>query len=228
MSGGGLRRVSFGLLAAVVVALLSAGVVAAGNPGKEKIALTKAGNKHAKAEVLHRADVGAGWKGGFKKPTLSSAMPCSNYRPKQSDLGLSGAAESVWQKPLFVIDNEAQVLKTVAMVRRDWRRTLVAPQVLPCLRDGFSASLGSTGKLISFGRVTFPHIAPETRAFRAVAKVKTSAGPLMLDVDFVVLGLRRNELTLEFTAPKAARGSVKRIETRWARLLASRAAHSGG
>jgi hypothetical protein len=203
--------------------LISAGVVAAGNPGKEKIALTAAGNKQAKAEVLHRADVGAGWKGGFKKPQLSSTMPCSNYRPKQSDLVLTGAAESLWQKPLFLIQNEAQVLRTKAMVHHDWQRTVLAPQVLPCLRHGFAKGLGSSGKLVSFGRIAFPRIAPETRAFRAVAKVQTSAGPVVLDLDFVALGVGRNELTLQFTAPKAAGSSLKRIETRWARLLARRA-----
>ena len=139
----------------------------------------------------------------------------------------SDRAEATWQKPAFVIDNEAQVLRTTGMVGRDWRRTVLAPQVLPCLRQGFVKAFGSRGKLVSFSRAAFPHVATRTRAFRAVAKVKTSVGQLLLDIDFVAFAVGRNELTLEATGPKAARSSLTHIETRWARLLASRA-RSGG
>jgi hypothetical protein len=203
--------------------LLTAGVVLAGNPGKERIALTAAGKKQAGAEVLQRADVGAGWSGGSKKPDLSSSLPCSDYHPKQSDLVLVGAAESAWQKPAILIDSEAEVLKTAAMVHRDWRRTVLAPQVLPCLRHGFAKSLGPSEKLVSFGRVSFPHVAPRTRAFRGVAKVKTSLGYIPLEIDVVVFGVGRNELSLVVSGPETTKSSLKRIETRRARLLAGRA-----
>lgn len=216
------RRVSFGLLAAVGVALISAGVVLAGNPSKEKIALTAAGNKQARAEVLHRADVGAGWSGGLRKPHLPATLHCS-YRPRQSDLVVVGASESIWQKPGFVLDSGAQVLRTAAMVRKDWRRTVLAPPVTPCLRQSFAKSLGSAGKLVSFGRVAFPHVATRTRAYRAVADVKSSLGTVPLDIDFVAFGAGRNELNVTISGPKAARSSLKRIEIRWARLLARRA-----
>jgi hypothetical protein len=204
------------------VALISAGVVVAANPGKEKVALTAAGNKRAKAEVLHRADVGTGWSGGLRKPHLPATLPCS-YRPKQSDLVVVGASESIWQKPGFVIDSGAQVLRNAAMVRKDWRRTVLAPQVVPCLRHTFAKSLGSNGKLVSFGRVAFPHVATRTRAFRAVADVKSSLGTVPLDIDFVAFGAGRNELNLMISGPRQARSSLTRIEKRWARLLASRA-----
>ena len=216
------RRVLFGLLAAVVVALISAGAVVAANPGKEKIALTKAGNKRARAEVLHSADVGAGWSGAFKKPHLPATLDCS-YRPKQSDLVVVGAAESVWQKPAFVIDSGAQVLKTAAMVAKDWRRTVVAPQVTPCLRQSLVKGLGSGGKLVSFGRVAFPHIAKRVRAYRAVVDVKSSVGTVPLDVDVLAIGAGRNELNLTISGPKKARNSLTRVEKRMARLMVSRA-----
>jgi hypothetical protein len=218
----GSRRLSSGLLAALAVALISAGVVLAGNPAKEKIALTKAGNKQAGAEVLHRVDVGAGWSGGFKKPHLPATLDCS-YRPKQSDLVVIGASESLWQKPGFVLDSAAQVLRTAAMVGKDWRRTVLAPQVAPCLRHSLAKSLGSGAKLSSFGRLAFPHVATHTRAFRAVVNVKSSLGTVPLDVDILALGVGRNELNLTISGPKKVRSSLKRIEIRWSRLLARRA-----
>jgi hypothetical protein len=216
------RRVSFGLLVVAGIALISAGVVAAGNPAKEKIALTKAGNKQARAEVLHRADVGAGWSGGFKKPHLPETLHCS-YRPKQSDLVVVGASESFWQKPGFVLDSGAQVLRNAAMVGKDWRRTVLAPQVAPCLRHSLAKSLGSSGKLVSFGRLAFPHVATRTRAFRAVVDVKSSLGTVPLDIDVLAFGVGRNELNLTISGPKQAASSLKRIEIRWARLLGRRA-----
>jgi hypothetical protein len=217
-----LGRVSSGLLAAVVVASISAGVVVAGNPSKEKIALTAAGNKLARAEVLHRGDVGAGWSGGFRKPHLPATLPCS-YRPKQSDLVVVGAAEGIWQKTAFVVDSQAQVLKTAAMVQKDWRRTVLDPQVAPCLRRGLVKGLGAGQKLVSFGRVAFPHIAPLTRAYRAVVKVKTAEGSIPVEIDIVAIGVGRNELNLTISGPKAAGASLKHIETRMARLVARRA-----
>lgn len=194
----------------------------AGNPGKEKIALTAAGNKLARAEVLHRADVGAGWSGGLKKPQLPATLHCS-YRPKQSDLVVVGAAEGFWQKPAFVLDSDAQVLKTAAMVQKDWRRTVLARQVTPCLRHSLVKGLSPGEKLLSFGRVAFPHVAPLTRAYRAVIKVKTSAGLVPVEIDILAIGAGRNELNLTVSGPEKARSSLRHVETRMARLLARRA-----
>jgi hypothetical protein len=194
----------------------------AGDPSKERIALTAAGNAQARAEIVKRADVGRGWKGGFRKPNISSSMPCSNYRPKQSDLVLIGAAESTFASLGVEIDSEAQVLRTAAMVRRDWQRTILAPQVIPCLRQGFTKSLGSNAKLVSFGRIAFPHIMSRTRAFRAVASVQTAVNTVRLEIDFVAMGSGRNELTLTLVGPAAAQRAFHSTEVRLARVLAGR------
>jgi len=210
-------------MAVTVVALVAAGVALAGDPSKEKIARTAAGNAQAKAEVVRKADVGSGWKGGFRKPDLSSSMPCATYHPKQSDLGLIGAAESRFSRPALEVDSEAQVLRAVAMVQRDWQRTILAPQVMPCLRQGFTKALGAHGKLGSFRQVTFPRVASLTRAFRLVANVATQFGPVPLEIDFVAMGSGRNELTLTLSGPTVARSTLHTTEVRLARLLAGRA-----
>jgi hypothetical protein len=209
-------------MAVTVVALVAAGVALAGDPSKETIARTAAGNAQAKAEVVRKADVGSGWKGGFRKPDLSS-LPCTTYHPKQSDLVLIGAAESRFSRPALEVDSEAQVLRAAAMVRRDWQRTILAPQVMPCLRQGFTKALGAHAKLVSFRQVAFPHIASLTRAFRLVANVATQFGPVPLEIDFVAMGSGRNELTLTLSGPTVARSTLHATEVRLARLLAGRA-----
>jgi hypothetical protein len=205
-----------------LVALVAAGVALAGNPGKEKVALTAAGNAKAKAEVLHKADVGSDLKGGFRKPQIPPSLNCPTYRPKQSDLVLVGAAESVWKNQLLAVESAAQVLRTSAMVRLDWQRTVLARQVMPCMAQNFSKSLGSNAALVSFRHVSFPHLATYTRAFRVVAKVSTPGGVVPAEIDLVALASGRNELTLTVTGPGAAKTFLRAQEVGLARALARR------
>ena len=199
---------------AAVVALIAAGAALA---DKEKIARTPAGNARAASEVLHRGDLGKGWSGGPTPPTLNSQEPCS-YRPKQSDLVVVGAAETEWGKSGYEIESEAQVLRTASMVRRDWRRTVLAPQVLPCLRAAFEKFLSSHGKVLSVRRVAFPRVATYTRAFVLVARINGTR----FESDFVALGAGRNELSLTLSTVGSPRASLRADELRLARVLAHR------
>jgi hypothetical protein len=209
------------LCGSAAAVLVAAGIASASTPNKEKIAYTAAGRTKAKAEVLKRTDVGSGWSGGSRKPDVSSALPCS-YKPKQNDLVLIGAAETDWRQPGYEIDSEAQVLRRADMVRRDWRRTVLAPQVVPCLRQGLEKSLGSAGTFVSFGRVAFPRVASLTQAFRAVFKVSSGSTTVPVEVDVLALGSGRNELTLTLTGLEARRSALHTSEMRFARRLAAR------
>jgi hypothetical protein len=208
----------FGSIAAVLV---TAGIAWASGPSKEKIAYTAAGQAKAKAEILRQADLGKSWHGGSRKPDVSSALPCS-YKPKQDDLVLIGAAESDWHAQGVEIDSEAQVLRTAEMVRRDWRRTILARQVVPCLRHGFEKTLGSTGTLVSFGRTAFPHVAKLTQGFRAVITVKSASSSVPVEIDVVALGSGRNEITLTLTGLVEARNALHTVELRLALPLTRR------
>jgi hypothetical protein len=209
------------LCASIAAVLVAAGVAWATNPSKEKIAYTAAGQAKAKAEVLQQLDLGQGWVGGSRKPDVSSALPCS-YKPKQNDLVLIGAAEADWRGPGLEIDSEAQVLRTADMVRRDWRRTILAPQVVPCLRHGFQKSLSSSGKLVSFGKTSFPHVATLTQGFRAVIQVKQGSSSVPIEIDVLGLGAGRNEITLTLTGLVSVRKALHTAEIRLARRLTGR------
>jgi hypothetical protein len=204
-----------------VGALLSAGVAGA---DKEKVRLTAAGRAAAREAVVRLADLGAGarWTGGVRKADLSSTMPCAGYRPKQSDLVLIGAAKTVWKTTGLQIASEAQVLKTPAMVRLDWKRTVLAPQVLPCLRRGLAKSLPTSQRFISLRQIAFPRLATYTRAYRALIDVTTSTATTRVMVDIALVGRGRSEITLVTTAALAAAPVVKPAEIRLARLLAAR------
>ena len=214
-------RKTIAFLGAVTAALLLASAAVA---DKEQIHLTGAGQAVARAAVMHRADLGAasGWTGGSKKPNLSSGTGCANFKPKQSDLVLIGAAETVFKHPGVEFDSEAQVLKTPAMVRLDWQRTVLAPQVTPCLRANLEKQLTRAERLVSVRRIAFPAVAPYTRAYRATVDVKSASGTARVFVDLVVLGRGNVELTLTTTAPLVAAPAVRGAELRLARALVAR------
>lgn len=215
------KRLLLVLGLAVVVGLVFVGVAVA---DKEKIALTKAGQSAARAAVIRRSDLGAatGWTGGARTPDLSGQMPCTSFHPKQSDLVLVGAAQTVWKHAGLELDSEAQVLKTPAMVQLDWRRTVLAPQMLPCMRSGLAKGLGSSARLVSLRPLPFPQLATYTHAYRALADVTVATGTVRVVVDMVLVGRGRTEITLSVTAPAAGAGAAGAAEITLARLLAAR------
>lgn len=173
--------------------------------------------------MVRRADLsGKNWSGGLEKPQFSSGLRCS-YKPKQSDLVVIGAAQTTWDKPTtYEISSQAQVLRTAAMVRRDWRRTVIAPQVLPCLRNTFKAYVGSDGKVLSVSRVAFPHLVKYTRAFRFLATLGTGNSQELLELDIVLLGAGRDEVSLSLTSAGGNKAWLRAEELRLARVLAHR------
>jgi hypothetical protein len=218
------RKLRPALLVAAVGAATLAGTAAAGVPNKEKIHLTAAGQAAARAVVLTRADIGpvSGWTGGAKKPDLSSTPPCVSFHPKQSDLTVNGAAESVFTHAGLQFDSNVQVLETPHMVLLDWQRTVLAPQILPCLREGLTKTIGSNARVVSVKRIAIPKLATYTNAFRVVIDVQASSTTVRLLADIVVAGRGRTEVTLTTTAPYAALAGVWPAELRLARLLVAR------
>ena len=122
------------LAAASAAAAVLCSVAGAADPGKEKIRFDAADQAAARAAVLGRSELGPGWSGGRRKPDLSPAPNCPNYHAKQSDLVLTGAAESEFRRDGFDVDSEVQVLRTAGMVTLDWRRSVITPGAFPCLR----------------------------------------------------------------------------------------------
>jgi hypothetical protein len=209
------------LVCAASIALVAAGAALA---DKEKVHLTSSGQAAAHAAVLKKADLGSatGWTGGSKKPEINSGTGCKSFQPKQSDLVLIGAAETVWKHAGIEFDSQAQVLQTPEMVRLDWKRTVLAPQVMPCLKSNVVKSLTASERLVSFKRLAFPKVATYTRAYRAVMDVKSGSSTVRVFTDILAIGRGNVELTIGTTALYAGEASVKAAEVRLAKLLVSR------
>jgi len=210
-----------GTAAAATLLVVVAGA-AAGGPGKQKVELNAADQAAARAVVLRRSDLGAGWTGGRIKPDLSGGLTCPSYHPKVSDLVVTGAASSEFRRTGLALANEVEIFRTAAMVSRDWRRSIV-PAAVPCLRRTLTKGLGAQARVVSFGRIPFPPVTAHTAAFRGVVEVSALGRTVRVLLDIVLVGRGRTEISLDATAPAAAARAVSAAERRLARALVARA-----
>ena len=210
------------VMAIAVVAFVAAPVVLAGD-GKEQIRFNAADQAAARAVVIRRADLGSGWAGGPAKPDLSAGPSCPDYHPKVSDLVLTGAARTTFQRSGFEFDSQSGVLKTRRMVALDWRRSVLAPGVVPCLRRTIGSGLGPNANVVSFKKLPFPTLATYSALFRGVISVQAQGKTVRVLTDLVLVGRSRTELTLTVVGPASAKSAISAAERRLARVLITRA-----
>jgi hypothetical protein len=204
---------------AVLCALTFAGAALA---EKWPVQYNAADQAAARAAVLKKSDLGtAGWTGGARKPDFSPSE-CTTYQPKVSDLLVTGAAASAWSYAgALVFHSETWVLKTAAMVKLDWQRTVAHPSFLPCAREEFGSE--PNWKLVSVKRIGLPALAPLARRYRLVVDYTREGETVRLLVDLILIGKGRTEISLLTTAPYADRKPVEAAEVRLARALVARA-----
>jgi hypothetical protein len=207
------------------LAFATAAAASTWDGGRQQVHLTAADNAAARHVVLRKADFGGapGWRGGTKKPDLSSTGPrCANFHPKYSDLVLSGIAETEFQNGGLYIDDEVQILKSAPMVKLDWQRSVLAPGLLPCLRTYLAKGAPANAKVRGIHELAFPRVAQYTAAYRLVLDVTSAGTTASMLLDLVLVGRGRTEITLTTVAPYAARVPIKAAEERLARLVVSR------
>ena len=212
-------------LTAVVLGLVAAAAAepASAPPSKEQIHFTAADQRAALGAVLRLRDLGSsGWRGGRVKPDLTSGLACRGYAPKQSDLVLTGAAETAWGRTGLQVRSVAQVLRTRTMVARDWERTVTDPRAITCLRGAITRGLTSSERLVSFRRLPFPRLATYATAYRALIDVSVQGTHARVLADLVLVGKSRTEVTLMLAAPASAGASISAADVRLARSLLAR------
>lgn len=209
-------------LAASAVVLVSAPGVFAGD-GKQQVKLNKRDQAAARVAVLRRTDLGSsGWQGGSVKPDLSSTPNCSHFQPKVSDLVVTGAAETAFNRSSLEFSSVAEVLETRRMVRLDWRRSVVPRAAVPCLRRTLANGLPAGARIVSFARVPFPHVGTRSARFRGVIRIDVLGRTTRLVTDIVITFRSRTEITLNAAGPASAARSISATEARLARALVSR------
>ncbi|MEO9176068.1 MAG: hypothetical protein ABI317_11205 [Gaiellales bacterium] len=215
---GGMRRI---LSTALLLTLTIVASAAASGSDQEQVKLTPAGQAAARSAILRLADLGpvSGFTGGPVTPGESSTPDCATYHPKQSDLVKNGDAESSFSQKNILIESEATVLASAAMVQTDWQRT-VRPELAGCLRALFARSLGASGKVVSVSDLSFPQVATYAHGYRAVLQVVKAGTTSRVVSDFILFGRGRTEITLNVTSPPST--STAAVEAQLAGTLAAR------
>jgi len=212
------------LLLVVATALALAGAAAAGTADHNQVKLTAADQAVAKKIVIKASDLGTGWSGGAVKFDLNDTLVCANYHPKQSDLVLTGAAEARYAVGSSQLDSVAQVFRTADMVTTDWHRSVLNPQLVPCLRETLAGSLAPSQKIASIGRIAFPQgHGILAREFRTVLNVTANGSTTKGLVDLIVFARGRSELSLTTIGSYDQRAGMARAEHALVGLMLTRA-----
>ena len=205
--------------AVVGATVLFAATAALGEaPDNYRINLNPADQSAARATVLRRADLAKlgglellpaeKWTGGMEKPDLSPDDSPPACNPKESDLVLTGAATSSFKNKrvglavMVTLGSEVRVLKTARMVRLDWERSINAPNLLTCGRQGLGRGLmkafpaGTNPRLKSFKRLNYPLGMRYPTAFVAVVDLTIKGRKVSAAAEVLVQYKGRTEIHL--------------------------------
>jgi hypothetical protein len=207
------------VVAVLGTAVLSATALAAeGDPQKRH---TPADTAKARSIVLKRGDLGAGWKRDTS-PDTDDDLACSYYDPDQSDLVETGSAEGNFESQIAFVASEASIYRTAAQAQTAWSRA-AKRELARCFGELLAKELRrevGQVRIVRAGVLPFPRVAPQTAAWRIVARITESGRTLPLTVDLIALRRARIIVLLGVIqfgpTPQAA------AERQLARLLASR------
>ena len=186
------------------------------------VKISSADQAKARAALLRRADLGAGWTGGPVQTSPLTPPNCPGFAPKESDLVVTGHADAryVFQQLGVELDQDVQVLESAEDVQTDFSRT-ISPGLARCLQY----QLGKLAHVsdVSVTRIPFPPTGSVSAVFRAELTVKTSKGLGRLVSDYVFFGVGRTEYEFTVIAPADSRDQLVRFELGLAQRLLRRA-----
>lgn len=216
-------------LAALLLACLAVPALALAATGDPKEAFTPADQAKAKAIVLVRADLAAGWK-KTSTPDSGDDLRCPGFDPSLSDLVLTGESESEFSHPSGAYAATfASVFRTEANARASFTRS-ARPALARCVAHFFRegvAEEGGTVTIVKQGAVAFPKVAQRVAAYRVSARVGTpgTTQTVPFTLDLILLGRGRGEVGMLTMAsgPGIAPADLRAF----ARLLSGRLQKAG-
>jgi hypothetical protein len=204
--------------AAVLLALVVSGsaLAAVATHGEAKKRIRPADQARAKAMLLKRSDLPAGFRASKPEPD-SGHYYCKAL--DESDLTLTGEAEQPgFESQPFYLTSVSQLYLSVGQANTSWRRGTSAAG-LACARRLYTEELKKEGVVVRSVRpVAFPKVGQRSFALRLEAR--SQAVPVFLDL--VAMQHSRAHVTLMFVTPLAPFPRAEQV--RLARLTAGRMA----
>jgi len=188
---------------ALAIALSGAvtGVALAANPHDPQKRFTSADQAWARTLLVKRADLpGSGWK---SQRSTSDDSTCKSFNPDESKLVETGDQDS----PEFTrvggfVSSTAAIFKTASQAQAGWDLE-VKPQLLNCLAEGLNQTspTGATVRIVSKGKLAYPHLAPRTAAFYVKLAFNVQGIKFGADLRVVCLGKGRANVALMTLSP---------------------------
>jgi hypothetical protein len=209
------------LLARLVVAVTVAGVVAAGASGATGDPIerhTAADMAKARAILITRSDLGAGWA---RDPSPSPDEDCKAFSPDESSLVETGEADALFERATSAVGSDVVIYRTEAMARHSWTIGAKLPLV-DCFVEGLRTELPPNVRLTVLRRakVRFEQVAPRTAAFYLAVRTTGPNGSFVIHLDVVALGRGRAIAALATIGLDSRAPVTERL--RLARLIARR------
>src|SRR6476469_6102827 len=166
------------VLAAAFAGALACTATATAGDDAFRLHMTKADQVAARAVLLRQADVGdpALWESSPETPDVSPALRCPDFRPKVSDLVVTGAAAVRYRQPGLVMHSFSEVFRTARMLDLAWQRSGVSPHYLGCFQSFARRALTPAERFLSFRQLSVPPIGSHTEGFRTLVEVNTADG----------------------------------------------------
>jgi hypothetical protein len=197
-------------------------VAVAADPLDPVIKIVAADQAHATAALLVRDDLGPAWAGFAPPQPLALKLPvCPAYHPDDSDLTITGHAESLLTLASagLQVDSDVLILKTAQQVETQFNR-IVQPKLATCLKYDLLKSNVPKGTV--FGRVEqLNRVRVGTHAMLFRVPFVYQKAPII--ADFMFLSQGRTLFFVNIVAPGSAASELAALENRIARTLIKRA-----
>lgn len=223
-----MKRLLVPLVALCVV--VPAVALAADTDPKKRI--DPADQAKARAVVLKRTDLGAGWKTVPPSPEESEPT-CPGYDPDSSDLTLTGQAEADFERRGgATVSSSVEVFISRSDALKSWSRA-ATPGLPRCLASTLRKSVeedGGKATIVKQGRIAFPRTAPRSVAFRVGARLtleQQGKPPVHVPITIHLVGVGRGraDATL-FTSGLGTGIPIGELRA-LARVLSMRLANAG-
>jgi hypothetical protein len=213
------------VLAAVLAAPVVAAVAAAADPTDPNVKLSEADQRVAAASVLRFSDLGAAWSGGpTKHQNLKIPVGPAN-QPNNSDLVITGHAESLLalESQGLQVDSDVLVLKSAAQAKKLLGR-MMKPTLGQCLAYDLQKSgvLGTSYTLGVIKQLPAPKVGDNATIVRIPVTVKSGGHKVAVFADYIFVTRGRTQFFVNLITPSNLGSALTNLESHIARTLASR------
>ena len=212
---------------AFALGLTAAATASAGLVCQETVWLTPADQSAAHSATLRRSDLEPTFRDAWLavRTTQAPALPGCPGSDDMSRFVITGVANRRWLGGAMEVDTRTFVVEAPWMLRGEWQSRTHGRPALACVRRELSAEAAAEGgRVVSFGTVPLPRIAPYRRGFRMVVDWRSRGIPDRTVVETIAMGRGRTTVWESVTGLLDDEEAISNAALGYAELLIGRMA----